>query len=153
MAKYAKYGHIKYFLSNSIHLYFQTQLEMLTPEEALPIMLENCFWYFCICIFHFKHDKTNECIAINRGGGGGTGTGTTTETQTVCICIFHFKHDKTNECIAINRGGGGRGRGRRQKHKRFVFVYFTSSMTRQMNALLSLVNTRKEKIDSFTGFF
>ena len=37
---------LKYFLTNLIHLYFHTQLEMLTPEEALPIMLENYFWYF-----------------------------------------------------------------------------------------------------------
>ena len=37
---------LKYFLSNSIHLYFQTQLEMLTSEEALPIILEIFFLVF-----------------------------------------------------------------------------------------------------------
>ena len=37
---------LKYFFSNSKHLYFHTQLEMLTPEEALPIILKKKFGYF-----------------------------------------------------------------------------------------------------------
>ena len=37
---------LKYFLSNSINFYFHAQLKMLTPEEALPIILEKKVWYF-----------------------------------------------------------------------------------------------------------
>ena len=37
---------LKYYLSNSINLYFHAQLEMLTPEEALPIILEIFFGIF-----------------------------------------------------------------------------------------------------------